>query len=206
MSPNRVRQELVFEDRLVRHRIGFQVTPDVLGGIQLRRIGRQKLQAPVLFESSIALNTPSPMRHEPIPKQRKGTFKMPAQILQERKDLAGVDVFLRMKPEKQLDAVPGGRDGQGRDDRNLPITVCSMSEQWRLTARRPCPPHQRHHQKAALVDENERSPYASGVFFTRGQSILTQVWMAASSRSTARRCGFWGLQPRACKIRPIWST
>jgi hypothetical protein len=34
-----------------------------------------------------------------------------------------------------------------------------------------------------------------GVFFTRGQSVRFQHSMAASSRSTARRSGFWWLQP-----------
>lgn len=204
--PNRSRQELVLEERFVGHRIGLQVAPDVLGWIKLRRIRRQKLQTPIFLTGDVVSYATSPMGHEPIPYQREGTLKMPAQLLQERKNLSGVDVRLRMKAKKQPDAGSIGRDGQSGDDGNLPIRVGPMSEQGSLAARRPRPSHQRHHQEAAFVDKDERRAYARGVFFTRGQSILTQVWMAASSRSTARRCGFWGLQPRECKIRPIWST
>ena len=78
-----------------------------------------------------------------------------------------------------------------------------MPEQGRLAAGCPGPPHKRHHQEAAFVEKDESGAYPGGVFFTRGQSALTQRWMAASSRSMARRCGFWGLQPRECKTRPL---
>jgi hypothetical protein len=40
----------------------------------------------------------------------------------------------------------------------------------------------------------------------RGQSTFTHRWIAASSRSRARRSGFWGLQPSLRSTRPIWST
>jgi hypothetical protein len=66
----------------------------------------------------------------------------------------------------------------------------------RLAAGSPGPPHQRHHQEAALVEKDKSGAYAGGVFFTRGQSVLTQDRMDYSSRSTARRCGLWGLLPR----------
>ena len=48
----------------------------------------------------------------------------------------------------------------------------------------------------------------SGIMFTRGQSDLTQVAMAVSSRSMARRVGFCGLQPKACNraCRPARPT
>jgi hypothetical protein len=41
-----------------------------------------------------------------------------------------------------------------------------------------------------------------GVFFTRGQTDRFHVVTAASSRSTARRSGFWWLQPIWCKSLP----
>ena len=47
----------------------------------------------------------------------------------------------------------------------------------------------------AFVLEADPGLAASGVFFTRGQSSLTQRAMASSSRSTARRAGRWRLQP-----------
>ena len=204
MTPGRSDQLLEFEKRLVGHGICLQVAPDVLRRIQLRSIRRQKHREPVFFPADVVLNGAGPMGYEPIPYQGDGTLKMPAEVLQEGKDLAGGDIGLGMKPEKQLNAFSAGRDGQGGDDGNFPVGVCPMPEQGRLAARRPTSSHQRHHQEAAFVKKDESGVYPRGVFFTSGQ--LTQFWMAASSRSMARRCGFWGVQPRECRTRPIWST
>jgi hypothetical protein len=41
-------------------------------------------------------------------------------------------------------------------------------------------------------------------FFIRGQSCCFHRAMAASSRSTARRSGFWQLQPSAVRIFQTW--
>ena len=128
---------------------------------------------------------------------------MPAEMLQEGKHPAGVDIGLGMKTKKQGDAVATGRNNQGGDRGNFPIGVGPMAEERSLALGRPCPPHQRHHQKPALIEKNESGAYARGVFFTFGQTLLIQDRIASSSRSTARRCGFWGLQPRECRTRPI---
>jgi hypothetical protein len=37
----------------------------------------------------------------------------------------------------------------------------------------------------------------------RGQSSLTHLRISVSSRSWARRWGFWGLHPREWRTRPI---
>jgi len=206
MMPSRSHQGLDSEKRFIGHGICLQVTPDVFRWIQLRSIRLQEHRTPIFFPGDVVLDEAGPMGHEPIPEQGDGTLKMPAEVLQEGKDLAGVDIGLGMKAEKQLSTVSAGRDGQSGDDGNFPVGVGPMLEQGRLAARRPTSSHQRHHQEAAFVKKNESGAYPSGVFFTLGQSALTQFWMAASSRSTARRCGFWGLQPRECKTRPIWST
>jgi hypothetical protein len=42
----------------------------------------------------------------------------------------------------------------------------------------------------------------SGVFFTLGQTDRFHSAMAASSRSTARRSGFWWLQPSSWRSLP----
>jgi hypothetical protein len=41
-----------------------------------------------------------------------------------------------------------------------------------------------------------------GVFFTRGQTDRFHSAMVASSRSMARRSGFWWLQPIWCRSLP----
>lgn len=128
---------------------------------------------------------------------------MPAEVLQEREDRRSIDISLGMKAEEQLDAVTVGRDDERGDNGNFPIGVGPVPQQRCLSPGSPGSPDQWHHEEAALVEKNKSGAYTRGVFFTLGQSILTQDRMASSSRSTARRCGFWGLQPRACKTRPI---
>jgi hypothetical protein len=50
-----------------------------------------------------------------------------------------------------------------------------------------------------IFDKDEGSVQSPGFFLMRGQSFFSQVWTASSSRSTARRWGFWGLQPSRCR-------
>jgi hypothetical protein len=59
------------------------------------------------------------------------------------------------------------------------------------------------HQEAALVQEDQEGVQVAGFFLIRGQSVLIQRWMAASSRSTARRVGRWGVHPSERRRRPI---
>ena len=206
VTPGRLRQVIELIKGFVGHRVGLQIAPDVLRRIQLRRIGRQELRAPGLSLGYIVLDQTGPMGQEPVPYQDHRTLDMSAEMLQESADRVGVDIGLGMKTEEKLDTVAAWRDGQGGDRRNFPIGVGPMPQERRLTPGSPSPPHQGHHQEAALVEKDKSGAYARGVFFTRGQSVLTQDRMASSSRSTARRCGFWGLQPSACRTRPIWST
>jgi len=54
------------------------------------------------------------------------------------------------------------------------------------------------HNTAKMMDTPGR---ARRFFLTRGQVSLIHPRMACASRSTARRCGFWGRQPRARRRR-----
>jgi hypothetical protein len=87
--------------RLVGHRVHLQVTPDVLHGIQLRRIRRKIIYPPIFSSGDILLDTSGAVRQELIPDQNDGTLKMPGQVLEERKNLLSVDVHMGMKAEKR---------------------------------------------------------------------------------------------------------
>jgi hypothetical protein len=55
------------------------------------------------------------------------------------------------------------------------VRAGALEEQRCAPTRCPALAHQRCHQKAALVDENEERTYSPGFFLMRGQSRLTQV-------------------------------
>lgn len=75
-----------------------------------------------------------------------------------------------------------------------------------LPSRCPGATHQRCQEQSALVEEDQVSVQPPRFFLMRGQSAFAQRRMACSSRSRARRSGFWGLQPIARSNRPMWST
>jgi len=63
-----------------------------------------------------------------------------------------------MEPEEQAHPVSSGRDHQDRYRGHFSIGVGALSEAGRLTPGRPGAAHERHHQQAALVEENQRGP------------------------------------------------
>jgi hypothetical protein len=60
---------------------------------------------------------------------------------------------------------------------------------------RPGPSHRREEGEPALVLEDDPGAPAPRAFFIRGQSCFTQVAIASSLRSIARRAGRCLLQP-----------
>jgi len=67
MTPSRFRQVIELIEGLVGHGVCLQVTPNVLRGVQLRRIGRQELRPPILFPGDVILDQACPVGHEPVP-------------------------------------------------------------------------------------------------------------------------------------------
>lgn len=71
-----------------------------------------------------------------------------------------------------------------------------------LPDRGPSPTIQRLQTKAGFIEKDEDGVPATRLFLIRGQSCERHRAIAASFRSLARRCGFCGLKPRSCRIRP----
>src|SRR5512139_3121628 len=80
-------------------------------------------------------------------------------------------------------------------DRRDPIMTIPMVEDRGLSDRAPGLTNGRNQEEARFIDKNEVGCQPCGVFFTRGQTDRFHAAMAASLRSTARRSGFWWLQP-----------
>jgi len=189
--------------RIVRHRIHFQVGPDVFDRIQFGGIrGEERRSGGVCFQ--VCGRRFRPMCVQAVPDHQKGLLsEVPGKLAQEREDQRGLDVFVRMQAEEESDVIATGGYDQGGNGRDLLVGPATLKHDWRRSARRPRSADQRSHHEARLVHEHQGRLQARGVFFTRGHSSLTQRRISLSSLSTARRWGFCGLQPNACNRRPI---
>lgn len=139
---------------------------------------------------------------QPVPDQDNGHPQCTAQLLQKRNNAFTVEARIGLYGEVGMHAPTAGRNHQRANDRELASRATALRELGRMPARRPAAAHQRGHQKARLVYEDDRRGAAVGVFFTRGHSSRTQRRISRSSRSAARRAGFCGDQPKSCNKRP----
>lgn len=196
-------QVVELDGREVREAVRFGVAPDEFDGIELGRVGRQQLGA----NATAMLLEPGFDRFadvglEPIPDQGDGHAQRAAQLPQKLKNVFAVEARLGQEAEVGAYPMATRRNHQSADDRDLAARAAALPEHGRVTARGPAAPHQGPHEEAGLVYEDDRRAAAPGVFFTRGQSSLTQRRILSSSRSKARRAGFCGLQPNSCSSRP----
>src|SRR2546422_6055844 len=108
--------------------------------------------------------------------------------------------------EVDIEAHPtaAGADGYGRDRGDL-VTAVAMPHHGGLPARRPRPPDVRDQQKPAFVKEHQVGVQAPGFFLISTHRYRLQRAMAVSSRSIARRSGFWHDQPKSLSTRPTWA-
>ena len=130
--------------------------------------------------------------------------KVPHEMAEERGHLDVVEVFARQAPEVQADPVVPGADRKCRNDRN-PLALLVVVEDWGVPSHGPGAAHGRYQEEAAFVEEDNVGAQVLGVFFIRGHSSLFHRAMRSSSRSNARRSGFWQLKPIPRRIRPTWS-
>ena len=105
--------------------------------------------------------------------------------------------------EVQPRAAAAWRQRQSGDDGHLVARASTLIQDRGVAAGHPRAPHDRGEEQTTLVDEHQTGVQAPGLFLKRDRSTFTHRWIAASSRSRARRSGVWGLQPRVRRTRPI---
>ena len=121
------------------------------------------------------------------------TSKMAQQVRKERADLGLADVVM-VPLVVEAEVLTNGADRETGNHRD-PIAAIPMAHERRLAARRPGAQHGGREHETGLVYKDDVGPQPNGVFFTRGQALRFQRVIACSSRSRARRSGFWQLQP-----------
>jgi hypothetical protein len=138
---------------------------------------------------------------EAIPDQHDGRLQLMLQMLEELHGTLGVDVGIRMESKVQGNPISFGQDAYCGDGRNLLKRTAALAQYRGMPAQAPGAAHQGRHEHPGFVEKDDGGSQACGVFFTRGQSCSIQARMRSSSRSTARRVGFWGEKPKPCRTR-----
>jgi hypothetical protein len=197
------REVIEFERREVREAMCFCVAPNQFHRVQFRSVGRKQFGAYAMaILGEPAFDRFADVSLEPIPDQRDGHAQSAAQLLEEVQNVLAIEACFRSDAEIGAHPTASRRDDQSADDRELASGAAALHEHRSLAARCPAALHQWPHQEAGFIYEDDRRTLAAGVFFTRGQSSRTQRRISGSSRSAARRVGFWGLQPKSCSNRP----
>lgn len=128
------------------------------------------------------------VRRPAVPQQVDLPAQMPEEVLQESADLLLSDV-LEVELEVEVEPPPLRTDGDRRDGRDAIATI-EVPDDRGLTDWRPRLGDCRSQEKARFIGEDDVGTQPLGVFFTRGQSFLTNRRITPSSRSRARFCGF----------------
>ena len=115
------------------------------------------------------------------------------QVSEEDADVGVADVVAMATEVKSHPPAHGADREPGADGQT--IVAVAVVDPGGLSARSPGPPKRWNQEEPRLVDEDEVRLPARCVFFTCGQRVCFQPAMRSSSRSSARRSGFWGLRP-----------
>ena len=192
--------------RPVRQGIHFQIAPDVLDRVEFRRVGRQEEGMQLIGTFEKAPRTFGAVGVEAIPEQHARALQFLVQMPEEAHHLPGADLGVGMETKIEPHVITAGRHTERRQGGYLPEVTTPLKQHRSLAPRLPAATHQRFHQQAAFVEENQPGVQPVRFFLSAGQVCLIHCRIPSSSRSTARRAGFCGLQPSEWSKRPIWST
>ena len=174
--------------------------PDALVGIEFRGVGRKRFEAESRMTREQVVNRAALVDLPVVEEGDDVSPQMAQHISQEAADHVAVDIRveqLTVQPQAPTLRADGD-SGDGRD----PIVAVDVTVKRRLAARAPGLAHRGDQQKARFVEEEQVGPQPRGVFFRRGHTVRFHRAMASSSRSMARRSGFWWLHPRSCRSLP----
>ncbi len=124
-----------------------------------------------------------------VPDEDHVPAKVTEEMLEKATDLVVLDVFwVAAKVQSNAAALRGNRDSGDDGDA---VSAVTMVYDRRLAPRRPGLAQRRDQEHTGFVDEDEVGTQPRSVFFIRGHSLRFHRLIAASSRSRARRSGFW---------------
>lgn len=175
--------------------IGLEPTPEVFDGVQFGGISRQEFEMQPRMASHELSYFGAAMGWQAVPHEDDVTGQLPQELLEKFDCPVLVKGLVGMQSQQETQAMAARADRHGTDRRNVLVAAARVMKNRRLAGDGPSPSHQRIQEKAGFVLEHEVGRQSRGLFLIRRKSLRTQVAMAASSRSRARRCGFWGVKP-----------
>jgi len=193
---------------IVRSAVGqrmFGMVPGSLNRVELRGVGGQALQMQARVACAQGRQVgfrAGCVDGRAVPDHDDLSAKMLEQVPEKVVDLLVRDI-LRMQTEVETQAPALGADRQSADD-GYACVVVPVTHDRGLSDGCPGAPDGRDQHEAGFVDEDDVGTQPRSVFFTRGQSRRFHCSMRFSSRSMARRSGFWQLKPRSCRSRATW--
>jgi hypothetical protein len=172
---------------------GFGVCPDALVRIQLRSVGREKLEVETRVTVTQRPDRFALMDRGVVHQHDHVAPQVAQQMAKEIADIALSNVVAVAAKVKSH--MPAHGTDRNAGDHGEAIVSVAVVDTGCLSAGRPGPPQGRDQEEARFVDEDEVRPPARCVFFTCTQRIRFQCSIRPSSRSSARRSGFCGLRP-----------
>lgn len=179
--------------------ISLKPAPEVFHGVELRSVRGKEVWLKLRRIAEKRLSPFGPVGQKTVPEDNGGDFDLATKLVEKAAYINGVEVGVRKEAEEKAYAISFRRHEQCRYSRNLSVGAGSLRQNRRVPARRPTSPYQGGHQQAAFVYKDYSGLKPCGFFLMRGHSSFIQRPISFSSRSLARRRGFWGVQPSECR-------
>lgn len=173
------------------------MTPQRFHCIQVGRIPGQMFQEDITPPCGPGFDQPRAMRLKIVEQHDQWRTDMASQLLQKLQHLRTANRFFRVQLDIGAESPPQRRDGDSANGRHFAGMPRAMHKLRRLPNWRPGPTHQWRQQQPAFVDKGKMGIVTARFFLIRGQSRAIQRWTASWSRSRARNCGFWQVNPSA---------
>jgi len=171
----------------------LEVVPDAFVRVQVGSVRGEGHQMKPARAGEEVLHRIAAMDGAVVQQHDQMTTDLTQEMAQERLRLCPLDVVLvEVAVQHAMEAPGADRDAGDRGDT---VVTVAVAHDRGLADGTPRLAHGGHQQEAGFVDKDDVGRQPFGVFFTAGQTDRFHSAMAASSRSTARRAGFWWLQP-----------
>jgi len=174
----------------------LQVIPQVFDRVKFGSIRRKSFQPQPGIVMQHLTNGIALMHGTAVPDDGHRAAQMAEEIAKEVGRPLGIDELLRIASPIQPEVPTARRDCQCSSDRNPVVMRAVDLQDGSFPARRQRASHQRRHQEAAFVDQDDICTPTPRTFFIRGHSSRSQRRTSRSSRLYDRTTGFCGVMRR----------